>query len=252
MKKQLVCDLHTHTHYSFDAHQSMATFAEQAVKVGVDVICFTDHIECGQLNTFDEFAFEQRQKELEQTRKLYQGKVTILCGFEISEPHMHQKELAFLRTLNPDMIIGSVHYPMQYQPQNVWVDRKTYEKVYNQCVRDMVECGGFDVLGHIDLPKRYHNDYVEDVEFIKQTLKLCAQKGIVPEINTSSLRSGCDESMASFSQVDYYAGCGGKYVTTSSDSHTVDTLGYKIREVMNAVQGVQFCYFVNGKIVPID
>lgn len=252
MKKLLVCDMHTHTHYSFDSHQSLEGYCEQAIKVGIDVICFTDHIECGQLNTFNEFLFEQRQREIEQVRKLYQGRVTLLNGFEISEPHMHQKELAFLRSLQPDMIIGSVHYPMHYQPENKWVDRRTYETIYNQCVRDMVECGGFDVLGHIDMPRRYHDDYVEDTAYIQKTLKLCAEKGIVPEMNTSSLRNGCDEPMATFQHIAYYASCGGKYVTISSDSHNADTLGYKVKETMQSLTCVTPCYFVGGKLIPIE
>ena len=229
----------------------MEGYALKAIESGVDVLCFTDHIECGKLNTFDEFKFEERQREFEQVKKQFDGQLILLNGFEISEPHLHVKELQFLRSLEPDMIIGSVHYPMDYQAEYQWVDRRTYEKFYNQMVNDMVHFGGFDVLGHMDLPKRYHDDYVEDWQILSDTLKTCAQKGIVPEINTSSLRKGCSETMVSIKSIDYYASCGGKYVITSSDSHTADTIGYALQNICDQLTTVTPCYFIKGKVVPV-
>lgn len=78
------------------------------------------------------------------------------------------------------MIIGSVHYPASYLPERHYTNYE-YQRLYDKFVSDMVSDGDFDVLGHMDLPKRYHDDYVEDAETLCKTLRVCLQRGIVPK-----------------------------------------------------------------------
>lgn len=247
--KYLRCDLHLHTNYSFDSSVAMEQYVTRAVKLGFDAICFTDHIDVNRhYNTFDGFMFEQRQREYEQLRRQYEGTIKLLIGFEVGEPHLHPEVMDKLYSLQPDMIIGSVHYPLDYgEFENV--NRREYERIYDRCVRQMVEHGGFDVLGHMDMPKKYHADFLEDFDYVCQTLGLCAQKGIVPEINTSSIRNGAD-TMPSVKAIEYYAKCGGKYVTVNSDSHSVETLGYAHDEtVVQLPKGIATCYFEKRQII---
>lgn len=223
--KQYKCDLHVHTNYSFDSIETMDNYALKAIELGLDAICFTDHIDiCKHYNTFATFDFDGRLKEFEQIKKRYGDKLQLFIGFEMGEPHLHPKETAFLRTLKPDLIIGSIHHSLDFEPHTN-VTRLESERIYDRYVRQMVEDGDFDVLGHADMLKKYHKDYVEDIEYICETLKLCVKRNIVPEINTSSLRSGADEPMPSLQAIRYYQSVGGKYVAVNSDSHSVDSLG---------------------------
>lgn len=250
MSKILRCDLHTHTNYSFDSVVTMEQYALRAIARGIDVVCFTDHIDVNKhYNTFDGFPFEARKAKFQQLKAKFAGQVELLLGFEIGEPHLHPEIMQVVYSLKPDMIIGSIHHPADYEQADKRFNRREYEALYNRYVCEMVQHGGFDVLGHLDLPKKYHNDYVEDFDCVCQTLRLCAENGIIPEINTASLRNGVADPMPSLKAIEYYAKCGGKYVTINSDSHNADDLGSDYEQIFaNLPKGVQPCYFVDRQL----
>ena len=252
--------MHTHTNYSFDSLVTMTQYAEKAVERGIDVVCFTDHIDCNKhYDTFDGFLFEQRQREFLRVKERFAGQVELLLGFEIGEPHLHPEIMKVVYACKPDMIIGSIHHPADYERDGKHYDRREYEQLYNRYVRKMVEFGGFDVLGHLDMPKKYFgqpttdpksSDYdTESFDYICETLRLCAEKGIVPEINTSSLRSGLVDTMPSLAAIEFYAKCGGKYVTINSDSHSADDLGSDYEQTYAELPDkLQTCYFVGRQL----
>lgn len=243
--KQLKCDLHVHTNFSFDSVATMEQYAMRAVELGLDAVCFTDHIDINShRNTFKNFPFDERLRQFERVKKQFEGKVLLLQGYELGEPHLHPKETAFLRSLQPDLIIGSVH---DATVLDGITDRRSYERAYDRCVRDMTADGDFDVLGHVDALRKWHADYVEDFPYVCDTLALCARRGIVPEINTSSMRNGAPP-MPTLDAIDYYARCGGKYVCVNSDAHTVLQLD-EFPAVRNSLpQNVLPCCFVGGKL----
>lgn len=248
MKKILRCDTHVHTGYSFDNDTPMANYPPKALELGVNVVCFTDHIDCTpRFNAFNDFEFGRRAEEFHKLKAQYAGKVKLLLGFEMGEPHLNPKELAFLKSLAPDMIIGSVHRPADYLPPRHYTNHE-YERLYDKCVQDMVAFGQFDVLGHMDMPKRYHEDYQEDTETLHKTLRMCVQHGIVPELNTSQLRYGGDYTLPSIENATYYQKVGGKLICIGSDCHDESILCANFDTVVQQLpQGLEVCYFENGK-----
>ena len=260
MKTNKKCDLHVHTNFSYDnpRDNTMEQNVVSAIHKGIDILCFTEHIECGNINTFVDYPFEIRKREFDRLAQKYDGQIKLLLGFEMGSPHRHPRELAFLRSLEPDMIIGSVHHPTDYHNINYHMSSKDYEKLYEQEVRKMVECGGFDVLGHADMLKKYHHHYKPDLDFLAETLKICVQNDIVPELNTSPLRQmpigpHSQESMISAQMARVYAEFGGKYVTISSDSHDYKTIGSHFEETYDAICDVlSLCYFEKGKLVELQ
>lgn len=246
-KKKLKCDLHVHTNYSFDSSVTMERYALRAVELGLDAICFTDHVDINShRNTFATFRFDERLREFERVKKAFAGRVTLLLGFEMGEPHLHPKETAYLRSLKPDLIIGSVH---DAAALDGIADRREYERAYDRLVRQMVEEGDFDVLGHVDVLRKWHSDYVEDFDYVRGTLELCAKRGIVPEVNTSSMRHSGVPPMPGLDAIAHYISCGGRYVCVNSDAHTAEQL-YEFPAVADALpQGAELCCFVGGKLV---
>ena len=241
-----------HTNFSFDSVSTMEQYALKALEVGADVICFTDHIDVNsRYNTFVDFQFENRKAEFARVKDKYGDRVKLLYGFEIGEPHLHPDVMEKVYAQHPDMVIGSVHDPLGHLGIDYIIPRRDYERLYNECVRQMVDKGGFDVLGHADMPKKYHDDYVEDIDYICETLKLCVERGIVPEINTSSLRTiGATSTMPSIAAIERYAKFGGKFVVINSDSHTPNSLCYAFDETRAQLpKEVSLCYFEKRKIV---
>lgn len=84
-------DLHNHTRFSYDGHNTVFEVVENAIKNGVDVIGITDH----------QFSINGRIKEyiaaVTTAKKVYKEKITILCGLEIGtrpKPHDFPAELS--------------------------------------------------------------------------------------------------------------------------------------------------------------
>lgn len=246
MTKQLKCDLHVHTNYSFDSNVTMEQYARRAAELGLDAICFTDHIDINShRNTFATFRFDERLREFERVKKQFEGQVTLLLGFEMGEPHLHPRETAFLRSLKPDLIIGSVH---DATALDGIADRRAYERAYDRLVRQMTEDGDFDVLGHADVLRKWNDDYVEDFEFLCGTLSQCVKRGIVPEVNTSSMRKKGVPTMPSAEAVAYYVSCGGRYVCVNSDAHVLSQLDEFPLVRSSLPEGAELCCFVGGKL----
>lgn len=70
-------DLHNHTRFSYDGHNTVFEVVENAIENGVDVIGITDH----------QFSLNGRLKEyiaaVTAAKKVYEGKIRVLCGLEI-------------------------------------------------------------------------------------------------------------------------------------------------------------------------
>jgi histidinol-phosphatase (PHP family) len=247
MKEFKTADLHVHTNFSPDSHARMEEYVQRAINIGLDVLCFTDHVDCSDLEyTFNPDQLQRRVDEFERVRDKYaDAGVKLLLGVEFAEPHLHEAEFEYVKKLPLDMIIGSVHYPLDYAMRELrHYSRREYEEIYNKCVCDMLTHGGFDVLGHMDLPKRYHDDYAPDNMALINNARLCAEKGIVPELNTSTLRGGLKETMPSVDIIAAYRDFGGKYVMINSDSHAPEYLGTNYDKVKSTLpDGVECCYF---------
>ena len=125
--------------------------------------------------------------------------------------------------------------------------------MHNNLVYDVVDMGQVDVLGHLDLPKRYFKNYVADIQFNHKILAHCVKRGVVPEVNTSTLRRGHSQTMPSLDDLQYYRDVGGKYVMVNSDAHTCVDLAKNYQTVYNTLpQGLEGCYFEKRMLKPLN
>jgi len=89
----------------------------------------------------------------------------------------------------------------------------------------------FDVLGHLDLAKRYTQRFFQTVEVdahrdvIDDILAACLEADIVPEINTSSLRQEVPAAMPDLITVRRYRDLGGRAMSLGSDAHRSEDIG---------------------------
>lgn len=254
-KTMKIADLHIHSNFSFDGRSTMEEYVATALQRGVDILCFTEHVECSPLfETFSSFQFEQRAVAFDKLKARYGKDIKLLVGVEFGEPHLHQKEFEFVKSTNPDMIIGSVHYAMDYYSFVGGLSPAECVQMHNKLVYDVVDMGQVDVLGHLDLPKRYLKQrYVIDPAANQQILELCVKRGVVPEVNTSTLRRGLAQTMPSIDDLHYYLNAGGKYVAVNSDAHVCNELATNYQTVYNALpQGLSGCYFEKRTLKPLN
>ena len=270
----MFADYHVHTEFSDDSRYPMEDVIRDAVKMGMDEICITDHVDygvkvdwdCGQEIQYrkgDPLANVDYPRYMEKIRALkeeYQGKITIRTGMEFGVQMHTIPEFEALFARYPfDFIILSIH---QVEDKEFWTQdfqrgrtQKEYNERYYQEMLDVVKAyKNYSVLGHLDLIKRYDGAGIYPFENVKpmieEILKIVIVDGKGIELNTSFHRYGLSDSMPSREILKLYRELGGEIITIGSDSHKPEHLGAYIdegHEILKSLGYKQFCTFENMK-----
>lgn len=226
-------DYHVHSDYSADSHASMAELCERAVRLGIPEIGFAEHYDLHpDENPRDWLRVESWWADLQKCRTVYAGQLVIRAGIEIGEPHIfHAEARAMLARVSFDYAIGSLHwvgrravFDAAYFDQPV---EQAYGLYFDELER-MTRAGGFDVLGHLDVPARAstdsHGSYDPHIYEgrIRRVLRNCIKHGIALDVNTSALRRRARILLPGLEILRWYAEMGGRHLTLGSDAHAAD------------------------------
>jgi histidinol-phosphatase (PHP family) len=117
----------------------------------------------------------------------------------------------------------------------------------------------FHILGHLDFAKRYavrffdHDEPVDEPQLIEDILKNCLSAGLVPEINTSTLRNNMSAPMPGPEVIRQYAALGGTMVSLGSDAHSPGYVGSHFDVAVNIMRDAgikQLAVFKDRKLCP--
>lgn len=253
-------DYHIHSDFSADCQTPMEQTIRKAIRLGLDEICFTEHIDYDYPDPsivfeFDLDAYDRKIKEM---RDQYGERLTIKKGVEIGvEPHQLDRYHNLTEQEHFDFIICSMHTSDKKDLHSgAFFAGKSQEEAYQIYFEELLYCvrhfKNFQVLGHLDLVKRYkEQESSEDFhEIIAEIFKeiIPAGKGI--ELNTSGKRYGMENGMPSTDILKLYKALGGEIITLGSDSHTETSLAYDFKESLELLQTMGFeyvCTFENKK-----
>jgi len=238
-------DQHLHSRFSFDCRTDPRANVESAIDRGLAGLTFTEHFdthpEDWKTCVYDHDAYTA---EIEKLRAQYGSQIFIGQGIEICfQRDRMDYILSFLELRSFDLVILSVHYfggaavHKRAEWEGITVEegtRRYFEKLVEaarfveelQAGRDRV----FDVLGHLDLVKRYTQRFFgeHDVEACgdlrDEALARCIAADLTPEINTSTLRQGLTETMPGPITVKRYADLGGRAMSIGSDAHRAEDI----------------------------
>lgn len=231
-------DYHHHSVFSFDGKSCIEDICKTAVKKKLAEICFTEHFDVDPKDvSYGILDYENYHKAIELCKKIYDGKIKIRRGLEIGEPHLKPYVNDLKRELEKmelDFIIGSVHN-LNSIKLRLTMPGKSIQEIYGDYfneILEMVKTADIDIIGHLDLMKRYafseYGNYNFDdfKEIIAEILQIAVEKNIGIELNTSGLRNSVGEIYPKREVVNLYKELGGKIVTIGSDSHSAqDTFG---------------------------
>ena len=263
----MLADYHVHTEFSYDSIYEMEKVVKDAITLGMDELCFTDHVDYGIKVDWDEgkeIIYRQGQplanvdypnyfKKIEMLQEKYKNQITIKKGMEFGiQKHTIPQFEKLYKRWDFDFVILSCHQveDKEFWTQDFQKDRNQEEyqnRYYEEIWKVIHEYKNYSVLGHLDLLKRYdlHGEYpFEKIKpMVEKILKKVIEdrKGI--EVNTSSFRYGLNDLMPSRNILKLYYELGGKIITIGSDTHKKEHLGAHIEDVKNELKRIGFKYY---------
>lgn len=262
----MLADYHIHSEFSDDSDYPMEAVVRDAIKIGLDEICFTDHVDYGIkddrgsgleirysggypcLNVDYPRYFEK----LARVRALYADRITVKAGLECGvQTHTIPQFNALFEKYEMDFALLSIH---QVDNMEFWTgdfqrgktQREYNERYYGEMLNVVKSYTNYSVLAHMDLIVR-HEEHAYPFRltepFIREILKLVISGGKGIELNTSFHRYGLSGSMPSADILKLYREMGGDIVTVGSDTHRPAHLGAYITEGMEILKDLGFGYF---------
>lgn len=231
-------DIHTHSRFSCDSKAEIDDMCQRAMDKGLKAICITDHIDYNPNDYgYNYYQLREYMQSISDVKDKYKDKLIVLSGIEFSEPHIYKEQLEEFQSKGFDVILGSIHWlDHEFVGQKELLQKYPQievEQIYYGMILDTIKHGGFDVLAHLDFPKRYYGNSVIGREVLTEILIALVGADIALEINTSSLRKGVDECMPSLSIVEEYIKLGGKKLTLGSDAHVLGDIGGDFEQVVD-------------------
>lgn len=272
----MFADYHVHSAFSDDSIYPMEEVIQDAIALGLDEICFTDHVDYGIKDDWDSLIeIRYRGKEplanvdypvyvstINEMQLKYGKDIKIKMGLEFGmQMHtIHQFEKLYERYAF-DFILLSIH---QVEDKEFWTQDfqkgrsqdEVMKRYYEEMLKLVKNYKNYSVLGHMDLITRYDKNgkypFEKISDIVEEILKIVIADGKGVEVNTSSHRYGLNDLTPSKDILKLYQKLGGKIITLGSDSHKKEDLGAYIRETKRELAAMGFDMFCTyEKMKPI-
>lgn len=263
----MFADYHVHTEFSDDSVYPMEDVVRDAIDMGMEEICFTDHVDYGVKVDWDcgeeivyrcgepmaNVDYPRYAAKIGRLREQYGGQITLRMGMEFGvQMHTIPRFEALYGRYPFDFIILSVH---QVEDKGFWSQefqqgrtQKEYnERYYEELLYLVKHYQNYSVLGHLDMVLRYDKMGVYPFRFVRhyveEILAEVIRNGKGIEINTSSHRYGLSDSTPSREILTMYFDMGGTILTLGSDSHAPAHLGTYMEESKRLLKEIGFQHF---------
>lgn len=246
-------DYHMHTPLCRHATGEPVDYARRALEVGLTEIGFTDHSPMPR-DDFDDWRMraDQLDEYVAKVRKAQKEfpQLTIRLALEVDYLPGYEDWIRDLAARHPwDYFIGSVHYVSETwavdNPYKLseWKNCDAFEvwSVYFERLTMAAETGFFEIIAHVDLPKKFGHRPTRDCTPLCEKFLTAAKKhGCCIELNTAGLRKDCKEIYPS-REILQLAFQKGVPITFGSDAHAPGEVG------MNFVEAIQLAREVGYK-----
>ena len=263
----MFADYHVHTEFSDDSVYPMEEVVKDAIAMGMDEICFTDHVDYGIKEDWGSgnpiryrgneplanVDYPRYFAAIRRLRQRYGGEITIRQGLEFGiQTHTTSKYEDLTENYPLDFVILSIH---QVEDKEFWTQdfqkgrsQEEYnERYYEEMLQVVKAYKNYSVLGHMDLIVRYDKMGCYPFEKIEpeitEILKIVIEDGKGIELNTSYHRYGLQDTTPSKDILRLYRKLGGEIITIGSDSHKRAHLGTYMDEGKELLKSLGFRYF---------
>ncbi len=255
-------DSHSHSKFSHDGRVSIEKLIARAEEMGMNYYAVTEHLD-------RDYKFAKRERFIRQLNlKRYLRKVEkiraqrdgnektyvafgVEAGYCPKSAPIYENEL---KDLELDVVINSIHTidggDVYFKD---WFNGKEQDYIYNRYLDLIIESLDvnyhYDIVAHIGYVTRYapyenvslmQDKYLEKIDII---LKKIIEKDKTIEINTHIK----DEKLGFLPEIPLlkrYYELGGRNITFSSDTHRLDTMGFRYDRVVKVAKEIGFTHFV--------
>lgn len=261
-------DSHIHSNFSGDSMEKIENIIERAIKLKMDEITITDHLDLDfpkEVNIF-ELDFDKYINTLKKIKKEYKNKIKVKIGIELGlQPHLKNDYEKVFNCKDIDFIIGSSHCVLGMDVADKsffqkYSKNEAHRLYFEEVLKNIDIFPNISVYGHLDFINRYGGSVYEDYkkidfefhkEIIDKILKKLIERKIGIEINTSALRYGLRDFHPCRNILKRYKELGGEIITIGSDAHrALDIMRdfEKAKEVLKDIGFKKFCVFEKKEI----
>lgn len=260
-------DMHMHTWFSTDSEACPRDMADEAVRKGLKIICFTDHfdkddMEWGEEGIFDVDAYFV---EIQKLQEEYAGKLNIRIGIELGLRTYLKDYYEELTKKYPfDFVIGSVHnvpYKKDAEGNILYTDpaaeklftdrtdKEAYRLMMETTLENVRTLDCFQTLGHLDYVVRYGKSrekeysYTDYADIIDEILKLLIEKEKGLEVNSAGLKYGLPFAHPHPDVLKRYRELGGEIITIGADAHKPEHIAYGFAKAEEILKSCGFKYY---------
>lgn len=252
------CDYHLHSSISADSQTSPVLQIKQAEALGLDEICFTEHLEI-HFYRGEEWHVNVNDYR-EQFRRLTSERVQLKFGLEAGvalAPAYFPELEAELRAADCDFVLASAHSINDIDPFDPkFYEGKTFAQVFKEYIGSILTGVKqlspelFSSVGHIDFPsKGAHREedprlfYRYAPDEIDALFRYIIPLGKCIEINTATYRHLGGLDIPGEDWLRRYVQLGGEFVTLGSDAHSPEYIAYRLDDAAELARRAGIKYF---------
>lgn len=244
-------DYHTHHERCGHAVGKLEDYVRRGIELGLEQLGLSDHLPLIHVDPaayYPEMAMPLAElpryvEECLELKERYRGTIELKVGLEADFIEGYEEQIAELLAPYPwDYLIGSVHFLGEwditdYRQVQGWESREVIQvyRRYYDAVRKSALSGLYDIIGHMDVIKRFGygpqapEEQAEVRELELGALRAIAESGAAMELNASGLTKPCAE-MFPAPHLLQEALALGIPVTLGSDAHDPAKLGEGLSE----------------------
>jgi len=248
-------DHHTHTARCGHAVGDAREYVEAALAAGLRSIAITDHVPMfwrpePERDASLAMRLEELPAYVEEVLALeaaFRGRIEVLLGIEADFLPGHEEELRRLLAPYPfDLVLGSVHWLGDWLvdgPGSVARFERGQDEVdaiwnaYADAVIGAARSGLFDVLTHLDLPKKFgHRPRLPYAGRQAEVVQAVAASGCAVELSSGGMRKPVGEPYPARDLLRELQAAGVP-VVLASDAHAPEEVGHRFAELRALLAG---------------
>jgi len=249
-------DFHVHSCFSGDCDIPFENQIQAALQAGIKALCFTEHLDKNWPYPDIDFNLDTPAylAALSAVREHYADRISIHAGVELGlQPHLSSFHAEYCRQYPFDFVIGSTHLVNNEDPyySSFWDGKSVpscIEAFFENTLQNIKTHDCFDAYGHLDYINRYIPSgesvfsYRNYADYIDECLRLLIQKGKALEVNTGGYKAGLQEPNPCIDILKRYRELGGELLTTGSDAHFSQYVGFCFDQAYELIRACGFRY----------